>query len=185
MDHETIELVFIVVAAAAIVLQMIVMFGMFLALRKATGKMQSDFEQLKNSVTPVIESAVPILKSAGPMVETARVLVTRISPKLEVAGNDLAATARGVREQGEALHEATQQMIDRVNRQANRVDTMVTDALDSVDRAGNFVVRTVDKPVRQISGILAGVKAVLDTLRSYEPPMRRAHASTEGEPLVR
>jgi ABC-type transporter Mla subunit MlaD len=185
MDHETIELAFIIVAAAAFVLQMIILFGMYLATRKAVSKMQSDFEQLKNSVTPVIESAVPILKSAGPMVETARVLVTRMAPKLEAAGNDLAATARGVREQGAALHEATQQMIDRVNQQAHRVDAMVSDALDSVDRAGSFVVRTVDKPVRQISGILAAVKAVLDALRSYQPPMRRAHSATESEPLVR
>src|ERR1700722_8285912 len=107
MDHETIELAFVIVAAAAIVLQLIIMLGMFLALRKATSKMQSDFEQLKNSVTPVIESAVPILKSAGPMVETARGLVTRLAPKLESAGNDLAATAQGVREQTAALNEAT------------------------------------------------------------------------------
>jgi hypothetical protein len=118
-------------------------------------------------------------------VETARGLVTRLAPKLEAAGNDLAATAQGVREQTASLHEATQQMIERVNLQAARVDTMVSDALDSVDRAGNFVVRTVDKPVRQVSGILAAVKAVLDTLRSYEPPMRRAEAANESEPLVR
>jgi hypothetical protein len=47
---------------------------------------------------------------------------------------------------------------------------MVTTVLDKADQAGAVVNDTVAKPLRQLNGILAGVKAVVETLRAPEPP---------------
>jgi hypothetical protein len=60
----------------------------------------------------------------------------------------------------------------RVQAQSSRVDAMVSGALDAIDNAAGFVAETVNKPVRQLSGLLAGVKAIVETLGASQPPQR-------------
>ena len=55
----------------------------------------------------------------------------------------------------------------RVRRQASRLDTLMTNVLDTVDRASNFMADAVAKPMRQFSAILASVKAAIESLRTY------------------
>jgi hypothetical protein len=43
---------------------------------------------------------------------------------------------------------------------------MTSRALDTVDYAGGFVVEAVGRPVRQVSGILRAVKAIVGSLRA-------------------
>jgi hypothetical protein len=67
--------------------------------------------------------------------------------------------------------------VDRVRRQTNRLDKMFTGVLDSVDKAGAFVADAVSKPVRQISGLLASLKAIVESLRNSAAP---AHHETHA-----
>jgi hypothetical protein len=68
------------------------------------------------------------------------------------------------------------EIAQRVNAQSTRVDAMVTGALDAIDRTAVLVVDTVNKPVRQLSGILAGVKAVVEVLGASKPEQRASQA---------
>jgi len=49
---------------------------------------------------------------------------------------------------------------------------MFSSTLDAVDKAAGFVTSTVAKPVRQIAGLLAGLKAVAESLRASDPAYR-------------
>ena len=60
--------------------------------------------------------------------------------------------------------------MDRVRKQSDRMDGMISHFLDTVDRAGNYLTDAVSKPVRQISGVLGAVKAIIESLSS---PMAR------------
>ena len=55
------------------------------------------------------------------------------------------------------------------DRQTVRVDTMLTGALDSVEKAGEYVTGAVNKSIRQANGILASIRAVVETLRGPAP----------------
>jgi hypothetical protein len=61
--------------------------------------------------------------------------------------------------------------------QSTRVDAMVSSALDAVDSAAVFVAETVNKPVRQISGLLASVKAIVESLGASQPAQRASQSA--------
>ena len=72
------------------------------------------------------------------------------------------------------------EILDKVNKQTDRIDQMLSGTLDSVDKASTFVTQTVGKPVRQLSGIVAGVKAMVESLRSSDGAVRR-HATDDDK----
>jgi hypothetical protein len=55
--------------------------------------------------------------------------------------------------------------VGHARQQGERVDDMISHFLDTVDRAGGFVMETVRKPVQQVSGVLRSVKAIVESLR--------------------
>jgi hypothetical protein len=55
---------------------------------------------------------------------------------------------------------------------------MLTSIFDALDRATGFMTDTVTKPMRQIAGILASAKAVVESLRTDAPGAQ----ATEGQP---
>jgi len=61
---------------------------------------------------------------------------------------------------------------------------MFTGVLDTADRAGTLVTAAVATPVRKLSGILASVKAVVETLRSYDPGRSRRAAVEENDTFI-
>jgi hypothetical protein len=46
---------------------------------------------------------------------------------------------------------------------------MTTEALNGLDRAGQLLTQAVSVPARQVAGVVAAAKAVLETLRKPAP----------------
>ena len=68
-----------------------------------------------------------------------------------------------------ALESVVAEILERVQRQTTRVDSMFTGALDSVERVGEFVSNTVSKPMKQISALVASAKAIVEVLSAPAP----------------
>ena len=155
LDNQTIQLALIALVALAMLVQAIVLFAAFIAMRKAARAMDEKLEAFSSSVTPLIDNT--------------RALVTRLTPKIEETANDLAALTHSLRVQTADVQYAANEMIARARNQASRLDAMLSHVLDTLDRAGNFMTDAVNKPIRQFSAILASVKAVVESLRSGVP----------------
>lgn len=166
LDPQTAQLIFAGVAALALLLQAIVLLAIFFGIRKAIAALREDFEDLRTSVTPFVKEAHVVFK--------------RVAPKIEETTADVAALTHTLRAQSEELKVASAEIIEKARRQADRVDLMTTDVLNAADRAGAFVNHAVTKPMRQLNGIVASIKAVVDTLRS---PQARPRANRQpGDP---
>jgi hypothetical protein len=50
-----------------------------------------------------------------------------------------------------------------------------------LDRAGSFMADTINKPIRQVSALLASARAVIDSLRSSVPTPRSQTNRTPGD----
>lgn len=174
-DNQTIELACIAVTAMAVLLQAIVLFFIYLAMRKAIGSLRVEIEDLRSSIMPTIDNTRELVGSTRALVDNTRRLFVRLAPKAEATAGDLARVAHGLREQTAELESATQEILGRVRFQMSRMDAMTTNGLDAVDRAGSFVAETVGKPVRQLAGVLAAAKAIVESLRAstHEPRHRR------------
>jgi hypothetical protein len=75
----------------------------------------------------------------------------------------------GLRDRVASLENSTTVIVERLERQTLRVDTMLTGVLDSLERAGGYVAVAVNKPLRQLAGILASIKAAVETMRGPVP----------------
>lgn len=164
LDSQTVQLIIVAAVALTMLLQAIVLLAIFTTLRKAAQAMREDVEELRTSILPVIENVHELL------VQTA--------PKIEAAAVDLAAMSHNLRKQTADVQVAATGVIERIQHQSVRIDAMFTQVLDAVDRATGFMTDTVSKPIRQLAGLLASAKAVVETLRSDTPAVH----PTAGEP---
>jgi methyl-accepting chemotaxis protein len=174
LDNQTILFALAVVIGLAVLLQTFILLAISITLRKATSSIRNEIGSLRSSLMPVIydtqellASSRETLVSAQEFVVNAQGLLTRVSPKVEGAVGDVAEIASGLRAQTAQMHSSVMEILERVRRQTNRVDGMVTGVLDTADRAGGFVNDVVSRPVRQISSILAAAKAVIESLRGH------------------
>jgi hypothetical protein len=149
-SHDTIELAFIVIAALALLTQAVVMLAIYLGISKIAGNLKDELAAMRASVMPTIHNT--------------RDMVERATPKIEQAIEDVSRVTAVLKVKAVELDGVTSEIMDRVRKETGRVDTMFSGALDAVDKASVFVTHTVAKPVRQLSGILASIKAIVESL---------------------
>jgi ABC-type transporter Mla subunit MlaD len=165
-DSQTILLAFVAVVTLAVLLQAIVMLAIYLSLRKAARSIKEEFEDLRDSISPIIDNT--------------RTLVARVAPRVESTADDLAAMAHGMRAQTADIQAAATEILERLRAQTARMDGMISSVFDTLDRVSSFLTEAVAKPMRQLSGILASVKAVVESLRNAES---KTHTSPAPEDI--
>jgi hypothetical protein len=89
-----------------------------------------------------------------------------------------------LRQQGAEVQATVGDILDRVQRQSSRVDTMFTSVVDGVEHASNVVADRVSKPVRQASAIVAAAKAFLNVMTSGRRPSRPVRIATDQDMFV-
>ncbi|MGA9061213.1 MAG: hypothetical protein WB341_06040 [Terracidiphilus sp.] len=167
LDNQTIQLALFALVALAMLVQAIVLLAAYFAVRKAARAANVKLEEFSSSVLPLVEKT--------------RTLVTHLSPKIEQTADDVAALAHSLRTQTADVQGAASEIVARARAQASRLDTLMSNVLDAFERAGSFMTDAVNKPLRQLSAILASVKAAVESLRDYQPPPRSASNQTSGD----
>jgi methyl-accepting chemotaxis protein len=203
INDQTIQLVIIGVAALAVVMQAIVLIAILFAMKKAAAKMQSEIQELRASVMPMIHSSSDFIANTAPRIEdfisgTAPKIedfitsvapklddfITNTAPKIESTATDVAEIVHTVREKTSQAGMTMTEMLSRAQRQTARVDGMVTTALDSVERVGGFLDKTVSKPVKQISALVAAGRAVVQSLNATSSRSHSSNGSGNHDPLA-
>jgi methyl-accepting chemotaxis protein len=151
ISNEQIHVVFTAVTSIGILLQAIVLLSMAIGLRRMTKKFDDLSTELRENVLPTIASS--------------RGLLEELSPKIKVITNNLVEISHTVRHQVTHIDHAVADVVDRTQHQAARVDGILSETLDSLNRATVVVQETVAVPIRQVSGLLNGVRAGIEALR--------------------
>jgi methyl-accepting chemotaxis protein len=116
--------------------------------------------------------------SVMPMIYDTRELISSLSPKIEATADDLSAILHGLRSQTQALEAVATDLVSRLRRQTVRVDGVLSGLFNTADRTGSAVADTVGRPIRQIAGLVASARAVVEALRS---PNSKTHAAREQD----
>lgn len=172
MDNESILLAFAVVTGLALVFQTIVLVTFFISMRKAAAAIKDEVDEMRSAIVPLVYNTRDLCSRLGPKIEST-------IDKIETTVDDLSEIAHGLRIQTAEVQMATLEIMGRVRRQSDRIDGMFSNALDVVEHAGGFLANVVSKPVRQVTGVVASVKAIVDSLRASESRPRSNH-STRG-----
>ena len=156
LDSETLLLIVAAFTGLAVLLQCVVLFALYLAVRRATRSLEEQVDDIRSAVMPIIENI--------------RTLVSRVAPKIDTAVSDIADVAHSLRTQSGQIQSAADVALERIREQGARVDSLLSSILDTLERTGGILSAFVSKPVRQFSGILMSFKAIIDSLRAPAPP---------------
>ena len=161
-NTQTILTIFVALTGVAVLLQACVLFAIYVSLRKTAQSVQQATEDLKATLVPMVHSTRELMERITPQVVT-------ISAGLAELTEALHKESKGVRVSVAEIRVSVAEIMERLRRQTQRLDSMLTTGLNTVEKAGSILEATVAIPVRQANGILAAVKAVIETYRSTTP----------------
>lgn len=147
---ENLVPVFIILTAAAVALQAILLAAMYLAMRKSSARMEALAAEIKSKALPALDQAQSLL--------------TEIRPKVEIIAENLKDVTMTVRADIERIDATVNDVVDRARLQIIRADELLGRTLDRVEQTSEIVQKTVVSPVRQISGLMQGITAGIEFL---------------------
>ncbi len=164
MDQQTlltVMTVFVVVAAAALIIQAGFLFGIY----KASRGMNENVQRLM----PKIES---LLETSRNTIEDSRKQIADITAK---TSEILDTTNKQLHRVEELLTDATA----RAKVQMDRAELVLDDAMGRAQQTISMVHGGVIKPIQQINAVAAGVRTALSFLLRGRPNPERATADEE------
>jgi ABC-type transporter Mla subunit MlaD len=105
-----------------------------------------------------------LLDKASPVLDSARSLVDDARPKIQEVIARAAEITTSARDQMARLDALVTETSDCVRIQIERIDMVVGDAVTRVEETTAAVQGTILKPVREVNGLISGVRAALATL---------------------
>ena len=144
--------IFIAVTSAAVVLQMLILAGMYFTLRSLSTHVKSAADEIKAQAFPVLESGRAIQADIKRILETS-------SPKVELVLDNAAAITTTAYAGIGRVEGTVNDILDRARLQVIRADEMITRAMDQVEDTTEKVAHTVTSPIKHANGLVQGVSA--------------------------
>ena len=105
-----------------------------------------------------------VLDKTGPILDTARSMVYEARPKIEAMIDQASEMTTTARDQVARLDALISETAERARMQIDRIDVMVGDTVDRVNETTAAVQNTILKPVREVNGVVSGVRAAISVL---------------------
>jgi len=175
VDAQIVTLVFTIVTGVGVLLQAGVLLGMFIALRQTQKRVHALTEKIEDHVLPLTVHS--------------RELLTDLTPKIRTITANLVEASATLRSQTEQVKTVVDDISSRTRQQTARVDGIVTSTLNSLQSATSAIERGIAAPLRQVSGVLNGLRAGLETLsgkdaRPVAKPAPRASQPPPPQPVA-
>jgi hypothetical protein len=143
---------FSIVAAIALVVQVGILIGLFLQLRRTTESINRMVNDLHSRM--------------GPILTRTQILLDDTEPKITSLVDDASHIVYLARAQAQKMDKVFTEASDRLRGQLVRADRILSGTLEAVEDAGANVRRSFLGPVQKVSAIVHGIKVGLDVLRS-------------------
>jgi phage-related protein len=121
------------------------------------------FLALRHTSRTILQHVEELKSTIIPFVDNARGFLERVGPKVEDATSDIADIVAGLKAQAAEV---------------------VSSVLNTVDRAAEYVTDVVNRPVRQISGLMASIRAIVESLRGSAREPRETHSARDRDTFI-
>jgi hypothetical protein len=148
--------IFIAVTSAAVVLQMLILAGMFFTMRKLATQVLGIADEFKTKALPLLDDTKHLQADVKKILETS-------TPKVELVLDNAAAITTSAHSAIGRVEATLNDVLDRARLQTIRADELITRAMDHVEETSDKVTHAVSTPVRQASGILQGISTGVGT----------------------
>lgn len=148
----------IVTGAVAIsTICIVVMAAVSVAIHGLVSKLQTKAEDVTGRMVPIIDKARQLTIENAPKFSDIATDVREITRNAK----DMSVVAK---DQAHRWAEVSRDVADRTKAQVARVDAAMDETVDQVQHASINLKAAALKPVREASGVIAGVKAAVSTL---------------------
>lgn len=163
-------MIFIGIAAFALLSQAVVMLGMAIGAAKAQKTIMAQIETINGKLLPLLDKSnilvadlTPQIKDIAAKAQSISDNVHEISSFMVVKVNEFGPTITAANETIMEANNTVQDANRKTQAQVNRVNEMVSDVLNATAQMGRAVQHGIEVPVREVSGIVEGIKAGLLT----------------------
>jgi hypothetical protein len=143
---------FSIVAAIALVVQVAILIGLFVQLRRTTESINRMVSDLHTRM--------------GPILTRTQILLDDTQPKITALVDDASHVVYLARAQAQKMDKIFTEATDRLRGQLVRADRILSGTLEAVEDAGTNVRRNFLGPMQKITALVHGIKIGLDVLRS-------------------
>lgn len=172
-------MIFVGLVAFAMLVQAGVMVAMAFIAFKVKTDLTDQLEEMKAKVFPLVAKSQELMLELTPKINDIASKTAAISANAE---NISAMVKDKLVEFGPTLTAANQTLLganqtarivnQKAQEQVSRVSDMVSGVLDATAEAGKAIQRGINVPVREVSGLLGGVKAGLKVFMAPSPKRR-------------
>ena len=150
-------MIFVGLIAVALLLQALGIFG-----AKLLHRVDGIAKEVHERTAPMIDKTSQLISDLGPRVQSLTENAEQISYAVRAKMDELGETVS-------QFNRTAQEANGRARAQMSRADGIVTDALTATQEIAHTIEDSIRAPVRQIAGVLAGFKAMVDTLIARSP----------------
>lgn len=143
-------MIFVGLAALALLVQAVALVIMAIAAGKARKDGLALVEEIRAGVMPLVTSTQELIRDS--------------SPKVKVITENIVEASHIIRSKAREFDVTASDLNSRTRAQAARVDGMVTSVLDTTAEIKDSIQRGIKIPVREVTGLVNGLKAGLDVL---------------------
>ena len=125
----------------------------------------------------------PVIEKTGPLMDQVKSSLAEMVPKLSVVATDVADLSKAAREQVNQIGKVVTELAQQAKAQVARIDGAVESTVGSVQHAGESVKDAVLKPVREVNGVMAGIRTAISV---YAHGRRQSvdHATQDEEMFI-
>ena len=151
--------VFSIIAAIALVVQVVILTALFFELRRTTQKVNKLVGDMQTRV--------------GPILTRVQILLDDTQPKISEMVADASHIVYLARGQAQKVDRVLTDASDRLRGQLAHADRILTGTLEAVEETGTRLKHSFWNPVHKASAVVQGIKVGLDLLRSRRSTRRR------------
>jgi hypothetical protein len=163
-------MVFVGMVAVALVVQAIALIAMAVGAAKARKRGLEIVEEVRLKLMPIMDNTHSFIQDTA--------------PKVKIITENFVETSHVVRAKAQEFDVTASDLNSKARAQAARVDGIVTSALNTTTDVAETIQRGIKVPLREVSGIINGVKAGLDVLvgRAKEFGSGRSKVRRDSDP---
>jgi len=166
-NNDTLILAFLCVLVVAVLMQAFILLAMALGAHKTQKKVVELLEDLDGKLNPILDSTRSLLDDTG--------------PKVRVITSNVLEASHLLRKQAENIHATVDEVTTRARKRIVMLDEMVGAGMITLDRAVAALQEGILAPMRQLNGLLSGLRTGLDVLRNKG---RKAHTREDEDMFV-
>ena len=152
MEQNTGLTVALILVAIAVLMQAGAMMGIWLAVRKVPGQIETVRSDVKQRIDPLAQSVLEIVNNSR-------------EPLRNISAN-LAEISTILRNRTSNADQLAAELLDKSRTQIVRVDKMISELVEKVETTADAVQKGVLGPISEVSAVVKGVRSGLEFLFS-------------------